>query len=109
MDYNGKPLIDYIIDECKKTELPIVVAIPKGDDILFDHLIGKVNVFSGSLNDVISRYYKCAKEYKFDTIIRVCADAKHVKSELILQQLDNYKKYHDTCFGNFCWVFSFEK
>jgi spore coat polysaccharide biosynthesis protein SpsF len=109
MDYHGKPLIDHIIDELKKTELPIVAAIPKGDYDLFDHLIGKVDIFSGSENDVIERYYECAMAHGFDPIIRVAADAKMIHHELVLQQLENYKKFGHMIYGNYCEVFSFEQ
>lgn len=109
MDYHGKPLIDHIIDELKKTELPLVVAIPKGDDDLFDHLIGKAKVFTGSGNDVIDRYYECNKIHKFDPIIRVCGDSKMVHHELILQQLENYKRFNHMIYGNYCEVFSFKQ
>lgn len=108
MDYHGKPLIDHIIEELKKTELPIVVAIPKGDDDLFDHLVGRVEVFSGSENDVIERYHECNRKYNFDPIIRVTADSKMIHHELILQQLLNYKKYDHIIYGNLCEVFSEE-
>lgn len=86
----------------------MVVAIPKGDDDLFDHLVGYIEVFTGSENDVISRYYKCAKHLEIDPIIRVCGDAKNVKAEQVLQQLENYKKYGFS-YGNFCEVFSFNE
>lgn len=63
----------------------------------------------GSESDVISRYYETAKKFNIDPIIRVCGDAVNIKPELILQQLENYKKYDDFCFGNFCEIFSFEE
>lgn len=109
MDYNGTSLIKHIVNECKKTGLPVVVAIPHGDHELFDHLIGDVSVFYGSENDVIERYYECAKINGFDTIIRVCADSKMVHHELILQQLENYKKFDHMIYGNYCEVFSFDQ
>jgi len=109
MDYHGKPLIDHVIEELKMTELPLVVAIPKGDDVLFDHLIGKADVFVGATNDVIDRYYNCAIAHDFDPIIRVASDSKMVHHELILQQLENYKKYDHMIYGNYCEVFSMEQ
>ena len=73
---DGKRLIDIIVDECKKTKLPVVVAIPTGDKIDVD-----VPVFEGVNNDVIARYYHCAYEYGFNPIIRVCADSKMIRHE----------------------------
>ena len=106
---DGKPLIDIILDKCRKTELETVVAIPVDDYDLDSYLTDKVaTVFRGSENDVIARFYHCAKKYKFDPIIRVCADAKNIHSDLILQQLENYNRYKHICYGNFCEIFSFD-
>ena len=106
-EINGKKLIDIVLDSCYDTELPVVVAIPNRDFKLFEYLSDKAEVFTGSRNDVISRFYHCAKLFEIDPIIRVCADAKNIHADLILQQLENYKKYHHICYGNFCEVFSF--
>jgi spore coat polysaccharide biosynthesis protein SpsF len=104
---NGKKVIDIVLNECKKTDLPLVVAYPDDDLELRDYLAPKVTLYSGSENDVIARFYHTAKYFKFDPIIRVTADAKLIKHELILQQLENYKKYKHIVYGNFCEVFSF--
>jgi len=106
-EINGKKLIDIVVDECKRTGVQTVVAMPKGDKELIKYLIEKVDIFTGSDNDLIDRYYHCAKKYDFDPIIRVTGDAKLIKSELILQQLDNYRNWGFMTYGNFCEVFSF--
>ena len=112
-EINGKRLIDIIVDECEKTNLDVVVAVPESDQLITlsrgDKLRVSVPVFEGSENDVISRFYHCAKHYEIDPIIRVCADAKTIHSDLILQQLENYKKYNHICHGNYCEVFSFKQ
>ncbi len=109
-EINGKKLIDIVLDECKKTKLPVRVAIPE-EETDFGLFLRKrdVDISFGSENDVISRIYHCAKEYKIDPIIRVCCDAKNIHSELILQELDNYNRYKHICYGNFCEVFSFDE
>jgi len=110
--YKGETLLSYIINECEDTKIPVVTAIPKsesyGEDFEIPSLGYKI-FFNGSENDVISRFYHCAKIMDFDPIIRVCADTPLIKHELILQQLENYKKYGGFCYGNFCEVFSFEE
>ena len=108
-EINGTKLIDIILNKCNNTGLDIAVAIPENDYQLFEYLKDDVKVWRGSENDVISRIYHCAVAYGFDPVIRVCADAKHIKTELILQQLENYKKYHFICHGNYCEVFSFKQ
>lgn len=111
MKYKDERLIDHIIRECKKTKLPVILAMPEADACKLGKSIecGPDALFFGSENDVISRFYWCAKEHKFDPVIRVTGDAKHIKHELILQQLENYKKYKHICYGNFCEVFSFKE
>ena len=106
----GKKLIDIVYDECNKTNLQTFVAIPRKDKELNDYLYSRGIIrFSGEENDVISRFYHCARHYEIDPVIRICADAKNIKAELILQQLKNYEKYHHICHGNYCEVFSFKQ
>ena len=112
-EIDGKKLIDIVLDECLVTGLKTIVAIPHNDNELYEHLYGfqggKTIVFRGSENDVISRFYHCAKWADIDPIIRVCADAKNIKADLILQQYHNYAKYKHIVYGNFCEVFSFNE
>ena len=106
-EINGRKLIDIVLGRCKDTGIETIVAIPKTDKLLHQHLNGNAKVFLGEENDVISRFYHCAKLFGIDPIVRVCADAKNIRSELITQQLENYNKYHHIVYGNFCEVFSY--
>ena len=109
-EINGKKLIDIVLDECAETGIDMVVAMPIKDKELIDYVSPKFNIWLEYLeNDLIARYYHCAKKYKIDPIIRVCADSKHIHADLILQQLENYKKYRHTVYGNFCEIFSFSE
>lgn len=47
--------------------------------------------FRGSENDVLSRFYECAKGFECDTIIRLTADCPLVDPELIDKVIDLYK------------------
>jgi spore coat polysaccharide biosynthesis protein SpsF len=105
-EIDGKRLLDIVYEQCTSTELPVVLAMPIGDKT--DEI--KINpIFFGAGNDVISRFYHCAKKFEFDPVIRVCADAKLIYSDLILQQLENYNNYKHLTYGNFCEVFSFKQ
>ncbi|MDR1584535.1 MAG: glycosyltransferase family protein [Prevotellaceae bacterium] len=64
----------------------IVFAIPDTNEnnSLFDFLLEKeIPVFRGDENNVLSRYYKCAKEYMPQRIIRATCDNPLVSWELI--------------------------
>ncbi len=104
-EINGKKLIDIVVDECKRTGYQVIVATP--DTELVRYLGGRTCTHHGSENDVISRFYHCAKAYGLDTIVRVTADAKNIRSELIQQQIDNHSKYGDIVYGNLLEELSF--
>ena len=50
----------------------------------------------GSLDDVLSRYYLCAKEFHLDVVIRVTSDCPLISSELINAGLDEYLKQENS-------------
>jgi len=106
---HNKRLIDIVLRECRMTGIRHVVAVPFGDVDKLKKELPDTDVLGGSENDVISRFYHIAKGWKFDPIIRVCADAKMIHTNLILQQLKNYKKYGHIIYGNFCEIFSFKQ
>ena len=75
----GKPLIYRIIERvkpCKRLN-QIIIAIPssKSDDIFFKYLKKlNINIFRGSENNLIKRYYLAAKKYNLNYIVRLPAD-----------------------------------
>ncbi len=52
----------------------------------------RYEIFKGSENNVLSRYYSCAKNYKSKTIIRVCADNPFIDSETVSDLITFFKK-----------------
>lgn len=77
---NNVESIRLVIRRIKKLNLidDIILATSthKSDDILIK--IAKqesINYFRGSLNNVVNRYYMCAKKFKLDYVIRVTGDA----------------------------------
>ena len=77
--YKGLSIIELLIDKLKTnySDIPFVVATTesRNDDRLVDMLQKKLmKVYRGSENDVLERFIGAAKVYKFDNIIRVCAD-----------------------------------
>ncbi len=75
----GKPMIFRILERVKRCQKldKIIVAIPKSkkDDILYDYLKSlKVNVFRGSENNLIKRFYMTAKKFNLKYIVRLPAD-----------------------------------
>ncbi len=75
----GKKVLEHIVLRVKKSKFidKVVVAttINKEDDDIYKFCQEKnVDCFRGSENNVLERYYKCAKNYNADVIIRITAD-----------------------------------
>jgi spore coat polysaccharide biosynthesis protein SpsF len=95
MDLAGMPLVGRILERvkrCKEVNC-IVLAIPLGDK---DSILGDlgrsmgVNVYQGSENDLLNRYYEAAKLYKADLIVRLPADNPTPEPN----EIDRIIKYH---------------
>ena len=74
----GLPLIDWVVHRCCRSALAdeVVVAIPDGpdDDVLADHLHGRVHIHRGPEQDVLARMRDAARRYGAEAVVRVCAD-----------------------------------
>lgn len=111
--FNGKFVIDHVIDEMKKISLPLVVAIPNtpSNDGLDNHLQKRnITVFRHFENDVLNRIYKCAVWHEFDIIIRVCADSPKIRAKDIFDNLAKFiqEKQARMIWGQNSWIFNFK-
>jgi len=83
---DGKTILEILIKRIQACDLPIIVAttVNKKDDILVEKLNAlNIQFFRGNEEDVLSRFYECALENKFETIIRLTADNPFVDAKLI--------------------------
>jgi spore coat polysaccharide biosynthesis protein SpsF len=85
---NEKPLLWHVVERVKQARMinHIVLAIPdspSNDEL--DFLIKKMgwDLFRGSENDVLSRYYHAASQYEADIIVRITSDCPLVDPEII--------------------------
>ena len=68
-------LIERLIPSNYISEIVVATTTNKKDKKIVEWCINEeIPVFVGSEEDVLDRYYQCAKEYKFDIIIRSTAD-----------------------------------
>lgn len=73
----NKPLLWHVIERAKKINIPVIVATTTRDidDPIID--VAKscnVDIFRGSFEDVLDRYFQVAKEFDLKQIFRVSAD-----------------------------------
>jgi len=73
------PIVYYVIKQLQNCKLldKVVIAttnLPE-DDVLADYVKDMgISLFRGSSNDVLDRYYQCAKEFSFSDIVRITSD-----------------------------------
>lgn len=75
--YQGKSILDLLLEKTKKLNIPVVLATttsPSDDRICLLAEKHQVLVFRGSENDVLERFIQAAQQNNFSKIIRVCAD-----------------------------------
>ena len=97
-----KSLIELIIDKVKlsKKIKEVVVAIPekRSEDKLYSFLKKRdIKIFRGSEKNVLKRFYKTAKKFKSDVIVRITSDCPFIDHNMIDKMvkilLDKKKDY----------------
>lgn len=89
MDICGKTMLERVIDRTRMAVENVVVATPDEEISDFCETIF-VPCFVGSENDVLDRYYQCAKSYGIDNIVRITADNPLMNPEVIKLVVDTY-------------------
>src|SRR4030042_2267264 len=88
MPIGGKPVLWHVVERVKRAKLinQVVVATstnPEDKKIVDFCEINNIEVFKGSENDVLDRYFKCAKKYHAKFIVRITADCPLIDPQLI--------------------------
>ena len=91
----NKSILDYVIQQlqvCKKIEKIIVATTDlQEDDIICKQLDSKqIEFYRGSSDDVLDRYYQCAKKYSIDIIVRITADNPLVDPTIVDEVIKKY-------------------
>ena len=84
----GKPMIWHQWQRIKRakkiTKFVLATSHDRSDDRLAHYFLDMgIDVFRGSLNDVLSRYYHCALNYYPKHVVRLTADCPVPHPELI--------------------------
>ena len=84
----GKPMLWHVVERVKRAKLinQVVVATstnPEDKKLVDFCKTNNIEVFKGSQNDVLDRYFKCAKKYHAKFIVRITADCPLIDPQLI--------------------------
>ena len=95
MDIENKPMLWHVINRLRFSKKldNIILAIPdkKENDILEQFAKNNcIKYFRGSEKDVLSRYYKTAKKFKVNVIVRITADCPLIDPEIVDRVIQKY-------------------
>lgn len=114
-------MLYYVIQQIKFSKLAnnIVIATTENDDIIVDFATKmNINYFRGETNNVLDRYYQCAKNFSISPIVRISADDPLIDPTIIDKVIEKFysdsydyvSNTHPRTFpqGNEVEIFSFE-
>ncbi len=87
-EVNGVPLLKYQFERVKQSlfvfETVIATSVGEENDVIAEFCEqNQISCFRGSEDDVLSRYYECAREYKADIVVRLTADCPLIDPRVI--------------------------
>lgn len=94
----GKTLLEYVFDRvslAKKIDKIVIATTDKKEDDEIERLCKKIgiDVFRGSENDVLKRYWECAKKYpKYENIVRITGDCPLIDPKIIDELVGLFEK-----------------
>ena len=97
MDLCGYPVLQWVIERCKRASLldEIVLATtanPEDDCLVALSQSLGIHTFRGSEQDVLDRFIKVAKEFDANIVVRICADNPLLAPEEIDRSVEFYLK-----------------
>jgi spore coat polysaccharide biosynthesis protein SpsF len=117
MPLSGMPMVIYLLERLKASRLSdeiILATTILDEDNKLANVVKKfgIQVFRGNHKNLIDRYTNAAKEYRFDTVVRITADCPFVDGvslDYCLQTLENVSSFDlATTKGNFPVGIDFE-
>jgi glutamate-1-semialdehyde 2,1-aminomutase/spore coat polysaccharide biosynthesis protein SpsF len=99
LNLSGKPVLWHVVDRIKHSKLidDIIIATTtnKQDDIIAKFARAEnIKIFRGSESDVLDRYYRAARKYKAEIIVRITADCPLIDPQIIDKGIRFFLKGH---------------
>jgi len=93
----GKPIIGYLFDRLKAskriTKIILATSTNQENDELVFYVQGLgFDVWRGSEEDVLGRFFFAAKEYAADTVVRITGDCPLIDTRICDQLIDEFTK-----------------
>lgn len=98
LDVKGEPIFQTQVNRLSFIHYPIYIATTtKPADIAIVEFANKNNIpcYRGDENNVLSRYYECAKKYQLDLIVRLTSDCPLLDAGIIKSGIEHYVSMDD--------------
>ena len=96
LPFKGVSVLEYLINRISKInaidEYWIASSNNKADDIIEDSFKSKIKIFRGNEEDVLKRYYDCAKKFNLKNVLRITGDCPLVDPRLVDKIVKIFKK-----------------
>ena len=94
---NGKPLIEILfhrLSQSKNIDKIILATSASAENDTLAHMVEKLgfDVFRGSENNVLERYYSAAKKYQPEMVVRITGDCPIIGPKLVDEIISLYEK-----------------
>ena len=89
-------VLDYVINQLKFSKkidkIIIATTLSKDDDVIVNFAKkNNYNYFRGSENNVLDRFYQCAKKFNLDAIVRITSDCPLIDPNIVDQVIEKFK------------------
>jgi spore coat polysaccharide biosynthesis protein SpsF len=97
-------VLDYVLAQISESELidkVVIATTTLPEDDVIENQVKKLgfDVFRGDPNDVLDRYYECAKKFNFKIIVRITSDCPLIDPEITDNVIGHFnsEKYDYVC------------
>jgi spore coat polysaccharide biosynthesis protein SpsF len=96
-DIGGKPVLQHVIERTRLAkclgDVGVATTIDPGDDAIEVFCTAhSVPVYRGSVQDVLDRYYRAARQFEADVVVRITADCPLIDAGLIDQTVAEFER-----------------
>ena len=101
LEAGSHPFLHYHLERLKKTGLPIIIATTNDGSekpIVEFCKTNNLSCYCGDQQNVLKRFYECAKEFRLNTIIRVTSDCPLIDGNIIANGLTVYSQFDDVTY-----------
>jgi spore coat polysaccharide biosynthesis protein SpsF len=103
-DLGGQTVLARVVNRTRRAtlldEVVVATSTVPGDDVIVEEC-RRLNVpcFRGDENDVLDRYYQCARQFQADVVVRITSDCPLIDWELIDVHVERLKsRWHEVDF-----------